>query len=147
MFENINIYSSVAVYVQIENHVLFAVASGRLKAGDKLPSVQELSKKLKVNVNTVAKSYRDLEVMGIVYTRRGMGVFINKGIEAKCRDDCRRRVVARLHEVVASAKAAGLSTQEVKEVCARSYATGGDPYGETPATVLALAKQQGGSRR
>ena len=78
MFENINIHSSVAVYVQIENAVLFAVASGRLKAGDQLPSVIEASKKLKVNFNTVAKAYRDLMVMGIVYTRRGMGVFINK---------------------------------------------------------------------
>lgn len=132
MFENINVYSSVAVYVQIENHVQFAVASGGLKSGDKLPSVRELAEKLKVNLNTVAKSYRDLEVMGIVYTRRGMGVFINKGVEAKCREDCRRRIVARLHEVAAEAKAAAMSSQEVKAVCAASYASGGDPYGDTP---------------
>jgi GntR family transcriptional regulator len=144
MFENINIYSSVAVYVQIENHVQFAVASGGLKAGDKLPSVRELAEKLKVNLNTVAKSYRDLEVMGIVYTRRGRGVFINKGVEAKCREDCRRRIVARLHEVAAEAKAAAMSSQEVKAVCAASYASGGDPYGETPEAVLALAKVKKG---
>lgn len=140
MFENINIHSSVAVYVQIENHVQFAVASGRLKPGDRLPAILELAKKLKINLNTVAKSYRDLEVMGIVYARRGMGVFVSEGAMAKCREDCRRRVVARLHEVTAEAKAAGMSSQEVKAVCAESFATGGNPYGATPDSVLALAR-------
>jgi DNA-binding transcriptional regulator YhcF (GntR family) len=53
MFESINIHSSVAVYVQIENTVQFAVASGRLKADDQLPSVREASEKLNVNPNTV----------------------------------------------------------------------------------------------
>lgn len=141
MFENINIHSSVAVYVQVENHVQFAVASGRLKPGDRLPSVREASDKLKVNPNTIAKSYRDLEVMGIVYTRRGMGVFINKGIDMKVKETCRRRIVGRLHEVVAEAKASGMSAQDIKEICTKSYASGGDPYGETPEEVLALAKQ------
>lgn len=142
MLENINIYSSVAVYAQIENHVQFAVASGRLKAGDKLTPAQELADKLKVNVNTVATSYRDLEVMGVVHTRRRMGVFINKGAQAKCRENSRRRIVARLYEVVAEATHAGMSSQEIEAVCARSYASGGDPYGETPAAVLALAQSK-----
>ncbi len=146
MFENINIHSSVAVYVQIENHVLFAVASGRLKAGDKLPSIGELSKKLNVNLNTVAKAYRDLEVMGIVYTRRGMGVFINDGAAGKCAEDCRRRIVGRLHEVVAEAVAAGMKPQEIKQACTKSYSAGGDPYGEIPDSLLALAKQAAGKK-
>ncbi len=74
MMENINIYSDVAVYEQIENHVQFAIASGRLKSGDQLPTVRALSEKLDINPNTVAKAYRDLEVMGLLYARRGMGV-------------------------------------------------------------------------
>jgi GntR family transcriptional regulator len=98
MLTNINIHSSIAVYVQIENQVRFAIASGKLKAGDQLPSVRELSERLEVNPNTVAKSYRDLEVMGLLYTRRGMGVYVNKGVEAKCRDEVRKQIVGRLHE-------------------------------------------------
>jgi GntR family transcriptional regulator len=140
MFENINVLSSVAVYVQIENHVQFAVASGRLKPGERLPSILELAKKLKVNLNTVVKSYRELEVMGILYTRRGSGAFVKKGAEVKCRENCRQRTVARLHEVVAEARAAGMSPQEVKAVCTASYASAADPYAETPASVLAAAK-------
>jgi GntR family transcriptional regulator len=140
MLEKINIHSSVAAYVQIENTVEFAVASGRLKAGDQLPAVRELSERLNLNPNTVGKSYRDLEVMGIVFTRRGMGVYINKDVEAKCRDNSRRRLVGRLHEVVSEARAAGMTPQEIKAVCTTSCAIDAEPYGETPQSLLAMAK-------
>ena len=140
MLSSIDIHSSVAVYVQIENHVQFAIASGRLRPGDQLPSVRELSERLGVNPNTVAKSYRDLEVMGLLYTRRGMGVFVNRNIEAKCREECRKRIIGRMHEVVAEAKAAGMTRKEVSEVVEASLSTDASPYGETPAELLALAK-------
>ena len=142
MFENINIHSSVAVYVQIENSVQFAVASGRLKTGDKLPSVREATEKMNVNPNTVAKAYRDLEVMDILYTRRGMGVFINKGADVKCKEGTRHRLVGRLHEVVSEAKAAGMTAQEIKAISAASCAIDAEPYGEVPASLLAMAKSK-----
>lgn len=111
-----------------------------MKPGDQLPSIRELAEKVGVNQNTVAKSYRDLEVMGVIYTRRGMGVFISKGAEARCREQCLRRIVSRLHEVVCEAKAAGMSAREIKEVCEKSYASDAGPYAETPRSVLALAR-------
>ena len=55
MIPAVNIYSSVAVYAQIENEVRFAIASGKLKANDRLPSVREMSETLGVNPNTVAR--------------------------------------------------------------------------------------------
>ena len=142
MLSSIDIHSSVAVYVQIENHIQFAIASGKLKATDQLPSVRELSERLKVNPNTVAKAYRDLEVMGLLYTRRGMGVFIQKGVDGKCREDCRRRIVMRLHEVTSEAKAAGMNKKEVTEVVEKSMSLESSPYGETPPSILALAKKK-----
>ncbi len=142
MLSTIDINSSVAVYVQIENHVQFAISSGRLKAGDQLPSVRELSERLNVNPNTVAKAYRDLEVMGLLYTRRGMGVFINKGIEAKCREECRKRIIGRMHEVVAEAKAAGMLRKEIVEIVEKSIALDASPYSATPSTLTALAKKK-----
>jgi len=138
---SIDTHSSVAVYIQIENHVQFAIASGRLKPGDQLPSVRELSESVGVNPNTVAKAYRDLEVMGLVYTRRGMGVFINKDIETKCGQDCRKRTIGRFFEVVAEAKAVGMSRKEVLTIVEASIAVDATPYGETPASLTALAKQ------
>ena len=140
MLSSIDINSSVGVYVQIEQHVQFAIASGRLKAGDQLPSVRELSERLNVNPNTVAKAYRDLEVMGLLYTRRGMGVFVNKGVESKCRDECRKRIIGRLHEVVAEAKAAGMTGKEISEVTEKSFQMESGPYSATPNSLTALAK-------
>lgn len=142
MLSSIDIHSSVAVYVQIENHVQFAIASSNLKAGDQLPSVRELSERLEVNPNTVAKAYRDLEVMGLLYTRRGMGVFVNKGIEAKCREECRKRIIGRMHEVVAEAKAAGLAGKEVTEIVSKSLEFDASPYGPTPTALMQLAKKK-----
>ena len=142
MLANVNIHSSVAVYVQIENHVRFAIASGQLKAGDQLPSVRELSERLNLNPNTVAKAYRDLEVMGYLYTRRGMGVFINKGIEGRCREDCRKTIIGRLYEVIAEAKASGITPLELKDVMHKCVTMDSAPYSEVPAIILAPAKHK-----
>ncbi len=140
MLADINIRSSIAVYVQIENHVQFAIASGEMKEGERLPSVRELSERLEVNPNTVAKAYRDLEVMGYLYTRRGMGVFVNKGIQAKCRIDCRVRILSRLHEVITETKAAAIAPNEVKAAVDQCLAADSKLYGNTPSEILALAK-------
>jgi GntR family transcriptional regulator len=140
MLASIDIHSSVAVYVQIENQVRFAISSGKLSPGERLPSVRELSERLEVNPNTVAKAYRDLEVMGLLYTRRGMGVFVNRGVEQKCREECRRQIIMRMFEVIAEAKAAGMDADEVNEVVSKSLLVEGSPYRETPPAILALAK-------
>jgi len=141
MLERIDIYSSVAVYVQIENHVQFDIASGRLKPGDQLPSLRELSERLGLNPNTVEKSYRELELMGLLYTRHGVGAFINKDIGIRCGEDCRKRIIGRCFEVVAEAKAAGMSRKEVLIIVEASIAVDATPYGETPSSLVALAKQ------
>lgn len=142
MIESINIQSSVPVYEQIENHVQFAISSGNLKAGDRLPPVKELASRLGVNFNTVAKSYRDLEVMGLIYTRRGMGCFVKKGLESKCRERCRTRIVQHLHEVAQEAKAAGINKTELVEVISKSFTSNSTPYGEVPTSVLAVLKKK-----
>lgn len=140
MISHIDTNSSVAVYLQIENHVKFAIASGRLEAGDQLPSVRELSDRLDINPNTVAKAYRDLEITGLVYTRRGTGVYVNKGADAKCRESCRRDIVNRLHEVVAEAKASGMDIGEIVDIAGLSYKHDGAPYSPLPSELLSRLK-------
>ena len=140
MLEKVNIHSNVAVYVQIENDVQFGIASGKLKAGVRLPSVRELSERLEVNPNTVAKAYRDLEVMGLLYTRRGMGIFVSKGVEAKCRETCRKRILGRLHEVTQEAKAAGMRKEDLTQTISKSFALDMSPYDDVPNVINALAK-------
>lgn len=140
MLERINVHSDVAVFAQIENEVRFAIASGELKAGDKLPTVRAVAETLSINPNTVAKAYRDLEIMGLVYTRRGMGIFIKEGVEGKCQDECYREIVCKMHEVVAEAKAAGFKESDVKALTKKCYGSNTSPYDVPPREILAMVK-------
>ncbi len=143
LLSHVDLQSSVAVYTQVENSIQYAISSGRLKPGDQLPAVRELSERLKVNTNTVSKSYRDLVVMGLLYTRRGMGVFVSKDIEEKCKDDCRRRVLIRLNEVVCESRAAGFNDKEVVEIVEKVLKLKSNPYGTmAPALAAYLRKRK-----
>lgn len=66
------------IYIQIISLLIKRIISGELKGGDKLPSVRELSQELKVNPNTIQRSYQELEREGVVYTQRGTGTFVNQ---------------------------------------------------------------------
>ena len=68
--------SGVPFYRQVIDQVLLAFADGRLKPGAQLPSVRQLAVDLSVNLNTVAKAYREMEIRGIVETQQGTGTFI-----------------------------------------------------------------------
>ena len=142
ILESVDIESSVPVYKQIENQVRFVISAGKVNGGDRLPSVLELAKRLNVNFNTVGKAYRDLEIMGLVYARRGMGVFIKPNVQAKCQKEIMVEVVSRLHETVSEAKAAGMTEKEVNEIVKKCLAANKQPYGPVPADVLALAKKK-----
>ena len=68
--------SSVPPSRQLVEAVLDAVACGAIAAGDKLLSVRAMAAEALVNPNTVAKAYRDLEALGVVEGRNGLGVFV-----------------------------------------------------------------------
>ena len=68
--------SEVPFYRQIIEQVLLAVADGRLKPGTQLPTVRQLAVDLSINLNTVAKAYREMEIRGIVETQQGTGTFV-----------------------------------------------------------------------
>lgn len=65
-----------AIYLQMSERLCDDILSGRYKAGDRIPSVRELSEMLEVNTNTVVRAYDRLTRLGIIYTRRGMGYFV-----------------------------------------------------------------------
>jgi len=140
MLERINPQSNVAVFAQIENEVRFAIASGALAAGDKLPTVRAVADRLGINPNTVAKAYRDLEIMGLVYTRRGMGIFIKDGVSDKCRTECTGEVVRKIHEVIAEAKASGLKPAEITALAKKSFSSKTSPYDTPPKELRAALK-------
>jgi GntR family transcriptional regulator len=65
-------------YRQIIDQIKFGIASGNLKIGEQLPTVRALAVDLKVNLNTVAKAYKELEIKDILETQQGTGTFISK---------------------------------------------------------------------
>lgn len=65
-------------YRQIIDQIKFGIASGKLSVGEQLPTVRSLAVELKVNLNTVAKAYKELEIQNILETYQGTGTFINK---------------------------------------------------------------------
>jgi GntR family transcriptional regulator len=99
---------------QIADQMRFAVASGRLKPGDRLPSVRGLAESSRVNPNTVARTYRELEREGTVETRPGSGCFVAAGGLRACRALRDRIVGDRIARAVREACDAGLSELEIE---------------------------------
>ena len=65
------------IYRQIIRQIEYAILSGRLNSGDKLPTIRSLAVELKTNPNTIAKAYGELEIRGILATQVGSGTFIS----------------------------------------------------------------------
>lgn len=69
---------NIPIYVQIEDYIFLELTQGKLKAGDKLPSVRALAVELTVNVNTVQRALRELTAQGYIYSKRGEGNFVTE---------------------------------------------------------------------
>jgi GntR family transcriptional regulator len=125
---SVNVDGPIAVYVQIENLVQFAIASGRLNPGDQLPSVREMSSLLEVNANTVTKAYRDLELLGLVKTRRGVGVTVADKAVKIARDSTGPMVRQHLVDAVAECAASGMSNADIRSLVSKTLDGNVAPY-------------------
>ncbi|MBL3612743.1 GntR family transcriptional regulator, partial [Bacillus sp. RHFS18] len=75
--------SSKPIYLQIADRVFYRLIRSELSPGDKLPSVREMAVQMKVNPNTIQRTYSEMERLGIVETRRGQGTFIAERSDLK----------------------------------------------------------------
>src|SRR6476659_858849 len=102
------------IYAQLERGLRAAVATGRLAQGEQLPTVRQLAVDLRVNANTVARVYAELERAGVIETRRGVGSFVSATpAQAHPRRDHERRLRAFVTRVLADADAAGFTVDEI----------------------------------
>ncbi len=88
----INFKSGLPVYLQIVEQVKAAAASGALQPGEALPSIRPVAEDLRVNRNTVAKAYAELENLGLIETSPGRGCFLKEN-HSPLRKEVRRKMV------------------------------------------------------
>ena len=108
--------AAVPVSEQIAESLRFAIASRRLRPGDRLESVRGFARELIVNPNTVAKVYRDLEREGVLASRPGSGVFVAPGATARCRRSGAKAVREAMVAAVAKALATGMSPEAIESI-------------------------------
>lgn len=73
--------NNLPIYIQIMNYIKRQIVIGKLEEGAKLGSVREMATRLKVNPNTIQRSYGELERENLVFTQRGMGTFVTEDIK------------------------------------------------------------------
>src|SRR6266704_4201663 len=102
------------LYAQLERSIRFAIATGKLRIGDQLPTVRQLAVDLRVNANTVAKVYAELERTGVLETRRGVGTFVcSRHFEATSRRDHQKEMRYLVDRFLAEAGAMGFSLDDL----------------------------------
>ena len=104
------------LYAQLERAIRFAIATGKLNIGDQLPTVRQLAVELRINANTVAKVYAELERSGVVETRRGVGTFVSaRPNEAASRRERDRHLRELTEHFIAESHTRGFSIDDVIE--------------------------------
>lgn len=104
------------IYAQLERGIRAAIAAGRLRAGQQLPTVRQLAVDLRVNANTVAKVYAELERAGVVATQRGIGTFVRDvpiPTPPASKRDRERDLRPLVDRLLADASALGLTLHDV----------------------------------
>jgi GntR family transcriptional regulator len=78
MIFQVDFQAGKPVYLQLADQVRYAAASGKLRPGDPLPALRPLAEELRINRNTIAKAYAELEGQGIIETIQGKGYFLRE---------------------------------------------------------------------
>lgn len=100
------------IYIQIEKQIIKLIRLGVYESNTALPSVRAMACELGVNPNTVAKTYKNLEAQGIIYTIVGKGVFVSENND----NQLKKIAVNQLKKSLLEAKASGIEKQEAIDI-------------------------------
>ncbi len=106
-------HSAEPIYRQIMQMIKYDIAVGRLSTGDRLPSIRTLALHLKVNPNTIARAYSELEREGIIVTRQGSGAYVARVISRFKTRESRSIIKEMLSKVIIEAYHLGMRKDEI----------------------------------
>ncbi len=119
----INLESSVPVYLQIVDRIKYLVTLGRLHPGEQLPTIRQLAADLRINFNTVARAYTELDREGVISTEQGRGTFVARRPDdahlARVRQE---RLDLIFSQAFADALALGYQREEIEQAIERQMA-------------------------
>ena len=101
---------------QVVAQVKWMVASGRLQPGEKLPSIRQLAKQLKVNPTTVTRIYNELSSTGVIALRQGQGAFVTSKAPTVNRAEARKSVQELARRLIAESSRLGLTSEDVTKI-------------------------------
>ena len=107
------------MHKQVTDQVKNAIARETLKAGEKLPSIREMSKELKISPITIKRSYRDLEQEGYIVTRAGLGSFVAEVDFDRLRSEKIDEIAGELGRILKMAAGYGISAAEMRKILKR----------------------------
>lgn len=119
MMLKIDATSSASVYRQICDQVKYAVATGALLPGDRLPPIREVASANRVNRNTVARAYSELEREGVIFARRGRGSFVAARSTSIKKRERLRFIEDMIRKLLVEAYHLELSSSELHELMER----------------------------
>src|SRR5579859_5915355 len=103
MLLQINYKSGKPVYLQVVDQIKAAAAAGTIQSGEPLPSIRPLAEELRINRNTVAKAYTELESQGVIETIPGKGCFILPNNSPLKKDVRRKLLIEEIDQVIVQA--------------------------------------------
>jgi DNA-binding transcriptional regulator YhcF (GntR family) len=117
--------SSQPIYLQLAERIKKQIIRGEILPGDKLPSVRETGIQVNVNPNTVQRTYRELEAMDIVESRRGQGTFVNE--DTKILATIRKEMTVKMiDDFIGQMTEMGYSEEEIKQEFANFFTQKGE---------------------
>jgi len=116
MLLQINFKSGKPVYLQVVDQIKAAAAAGTLRVGEPLPSIRPLAEELRLNRNTIAKAYTELESQGIIETIPGKGCFLKANNSPLKRDVRRKLLIEEIDEAIIMAHHLQVSRAEFLEL-------------------------------
>ena len=123
MILQVNFKSGKPVYLQVVDQIKSAAASGALRAGEPLPSIRPLAEELRVNRNTIAKAYGELESQGVIETLPGKGCFLKENNSPLKKDVRRKLLIEEIDQAIVQAHHLQVSRGEFIELVRERFDT------------------------